>query len=158
MRGRWCLPRSTRMNFGSGELLNSMARKKPAQPSPRIFRSCRWVSKRSRTTTARIRGMGTFGRGRTAQKRDVAARRCALSAPATLRTHATQSYDDPPPPKGHSMTDAQLGHFLVSRLEQSTPRLTRPSVSLLQGMHYIPSHQTDIRVTLDKARAELEKR
>lgn len=50
------------------------------------------------------------------------------------------------------MTDAQLGHFLISRLEQSTPRLTRPSVSLLQGMHYTPSYQTDIRVTLDKAR------
>ena len=37
-------------------------------------------------------------------------------------------------------------------------RVTRPSVSLLQGMRWVPSHQTDIRATLDKARAELEKR
>lgn len=48
--------------------------------------------------------------------------------------------------------DQRLREFLVSRLEQTPQRLTRPSVSLLQGKPYTNAASTDIRATLDKAR------
>ena len=53
-------------------------------------------------------------------------------------------------------TDAQLCDWLRNRLEQSPPRRTEPSVSLLNGFRYTPSHQTDIRHTLDRAREQLK--
>jgi hypothetical protein len=53
-------------------------------------------------------------------------------------------------------TDAQLCDFLRNRLEQQPQRRVEPSVSLLQGFRYTPSHQTDIRHTLDRAREQLK--
>jgi hypothetical protein len=53
-------------------------------------------------------------------------------------------------------TNADLCDFLRNRLEQQPQRRTEPSVSLLNGFRYTPSHQTDIRHTLDRARQQLK--
>ena len=53
-------------------------------------------------------------------------------------------------------TDTHLCDFLRNRLEQQPQRRVEPSVSLLQGFRYTPSHQTDIRATLDRAREQLK--
>lgn len=53
-------------------------------------------------------------------------------------------------------TDDDLSRFLVSRLEQTGAKVTQPTVSLLNGFKYTPSHATDIRQTFDRARRAQE--
>lgn len=52
--------------------------------------------------------------------------------------------------------DDSLARFLVGRLEQTGAKVTRPTVSLLNGFKYTPSHATDIRQTFDRARQAQE--
>ena len=54
------------------------------------------------------------------------------------------------------ISDAQLCDFLRNRLEQSPPRRTEPSVSLLQGKPYVNKDNSDIRVTFARVREQLK--